>query len=143
MIQVPVAQLEFMEDGTTLWVHNREGSTVLRIKADKITVKRGCGNDCTHSDITINGEIEICIPENLGLDPKRPWRCMHGRFHDMITVDNELKCVRCGRTSSQVDNLKKEWKKLCAAGSVPTAKPPGPDTQSGLESSVQSADTGS
>lgn len=65
MIQIPVAQLEFMDGGTTLWIHNGEGSTVLRIKANKVTVKRGCENICAHADITVNGEIEICIPEEF------------------------------------------------------------------------------
>ena len=62
MIQIPVCQLEFAEGGNTLWVHSPIGATVLRIKTTgKINIKSGCENICSHADIIVAGDIEICL----------------------------------------------------------------------------------
>lgn len=61
-IQIPVTLLEFDEGGTTLWVHGPDGSTVLRLKAKKITKKRGCENICAHVDIIVDTNVEVCMP---------------------------------------------------------------------------------
>lgn len=64
MITIPVAVLEFSEDGNTIWIHNDQGSTVLRIKCSgKVKVHPGCENICAHADINVPGDIEICIPD--------------------------------------------------------------------------------
>lgn len=59
---IPVAMLEFVEGGNTLWVHNSQGGTVLRIACTKVAVKNGCSNTCAHADMRVQGTVEICIP---------------------------------------------------------------------------------
>jgi hypothetical protein len=61
-IEVPVAQLEFEDGGNTIWVHNEDGATVLRIKAGKVVAKMGCENVCAHADLVVQGTVEVCIP---------------------------------------------------------------------------------
>lgn len=62
MEQVPVAVLEFVDGGNTIWVHNNQGATVLRIKTmGKISVNRDCQNICSHADIITGSNIEICM----------------------------------------------------------------------------------
>lgn len=63
LYQIPVSVLEFRDGGTTIWVHGPDGATVLRIKATKIVARRSCENICAHADITVRGDIEVCIPE--------------------------------------------------------------------------------
>ena len=65
-IEIPVALLEFEEGGNTIWVHGADGATVLRVQAgrgSKIIVDRECSNICSHSDITVNGDINFCVKE--------------------------------------------------------------------------------
>lgn len=62
-INITVALLEFDEGGHTLWVHSPEGGTVLRIKCSgKITTTEACINPVAHSDIRVEGDINICLP---------------------------------------------------------------------------------
>lgn len=62
--QIPVAVVEFHEGGRAIWVHDAQGSTVLRIQCTgNVLVNPGCVNICAHSDINVIGDIEICIPE--------------------------------------------------------------------------------
>lgn len=66
MIQIPVALIEFQEGGRTIWIHNSEGCTVLRLQAppgSKITVNEECENICSHVDLAAKGNIEICLKE--------------------------------------------------------------------------------
>jgi hypothetical protein len=61
--KIEVCELEFDDDGNTLWVHSSVGATVLRIKCTgKVTVSRGCENIVPHSDMMVQGNIDICIP---------------------------------------------------------------------------------
>lgn len=62
--QVDVAMLEFDEGGNTIWVHSPRGATVLRIKTlgGKIVVNNECSNTVSHSDIIVEGDIEMCMP---------------------------------------------------------------------------------
>lgn len=63
-IRIPVAELEFEEGGNTIWVHSPIGATVLRIKTmGKIVVDKGCQNVCSHSDILVQEDIEMCLVE--------------------------------------------------------------------------------
>jgi len=63
MRQIEVAQLEYSEDGRTMWIHNSQGCTVLRIQCTgKIVEHDGCINICAHADINVQGDIQICIP---------------------------------------------------------------------------------
>lgn len=67
MIQIPAACIEFVEGGNTIFVHSPKGATVLRIKAvgsGRIVVNRKCENICSHSDIFVEGDIEICLVES-------------------------------------------------------------------------------
>ncbi len=61
-IKIPVVELEFEEGGNTIWVHNPIGATVLRIKTmGKITTNKECENVCSHSDIIVPDDINICL----------------------------------------------------------------------------------
>ena len=63
-VEIPVALLEFIEGGHTLWIHSPTGGTVLRIKCSgKITVDAQCSNSVAHSDIMVKGDIDMCVPE--------------------------------------------------------------------------------
>ena len=62
---IPVSAVEYNEGGNTIWVHNAQGATVLRIKCTgKVTVNNECENTCTHSDMLVIGDIELCVPRN-------------------------------------------------------------------------------
>jgi Ca2+-dependent lipid-binding protein len=64
-IKIDVAQLEFEEGGNTIWIHSPIGATVLRIKTmGKLTTKKGCKNVCSHADIVVNEDIEICLADD-------------------------------------------------------------------------------
>lgn len=59
-VEVPVSVLEFDVGGDTMWVHNADGMTVLRIKlppGTKFAAEGGCQNLCSHLDLTILGEV--------------------------------------------------------------------------------------
>lgn len=61
-IQIPVSVIEFDTDGKTLWIHNDQGATVLRIKAEGgFDVQSGCNNICSHSDIIVKDKVHICL----------------------------------------------------------------------------------
>ena len=63
-IEVPVALLEFEEGGNTIWIHGPMGATVLRIKTmGKIITEKGCENVCSHADIMVKEDIEICLTD--------------------------------------------------------------------------------
>lgn len=63
--QIPVALLEFDEGGNTLWVHDQEGSTVLRIKTlGHVVVNEKCTNIASHADMIVQDDIEICVVEH-------------------------------------------------------------------------------
>jgi len=62
MHTIPIAILEFQDGGKAIWIHNKQGSTVLRIQCTgKVHIKQGCENLCAHADINVPGNIEICI----------------------------------------------------------------------------------
>lgn len=66
MIQIEAALIEFMPGGNTIWVHGPNGATVLRIKATgKIIANRGCENICSHADMVVAGDIEVCLAESV------------------------------------------------------------------------------
>ena len=60
--QIEVSLLEFDDNGHTLWIHNAQGSTVLRIKCAHIEIDSACSNNAAHADIQVVGPITICIP---------------------------------------------------------------------------------
>lgn len=63
MIQIRVAMMEFSEGGKAIWIHNKEGSTVLRIQCSgEVQIHKGCVNICAHADINVKGNIDVCIP---------------------------------------------------------------------------------
>jgi len=64
MIKIPAAQVEFDPKGNTIWVHSPMGATILRIKTmGKINVQKGCENVCSHADMIVQGDIDICLSE--------------------------------------------------------------------------------
>ena len=65
MIQIPAACVEFNEGGNTIWVHSSIGATILRIKTmGKITVNSECENICSHSDMIVQDNIQICLSDD-------------------------------------------------------------------------------
>ena len=65
MIQIPAACIEFVDGGNTIWVHSPEGATILRIKTmGKINVNGECENVCSHSDMIVKENIEMCLSED-------------------------------------------------------------------------------
>lgn len=71
MMQIAVAMMEFCDAGRSIWIHDNEGSTVLRIQCTgKVKLHYGCTNICPHSDINVVGDIEICIPDALKPEPE-------------------------------------------------------------------------
>lgn len=61
-IKIPVVELEFEEDGNTIWVQSPEGATVLRIKTmGKIVVNESCENVVSHADIIVKKDIDFCL----------------------------------------------------------------------------------
>ena len=65
MIYIPAALIEFVDDGNTIWVHGPMGATILRIKTmGKITVNDECENICSHSDIIVKDDIEMCLSDD-------------------------------------------------------------------------------
>lgn len=64
-IQVPVAQLEYVEGSHTIWIHSPQGATVLRIKCTgKITSDQCKNSPTSHGDIIVEGDIQMCISED-------------------------------------------------------------------------------
>lgn len=65
MISIPAALIEFVEDGNTIWVHGPMGATILRLKTmGKIKVNGECENICSHSDMIVQNDIEICLSDD-------------------------------------------------------------------------------
>jgi hypothetical protein len=63
VIQIEVAMMEFVGGGKAIWIHNKEGSTVLRIQCTgEVKIHNGCTNICTHADINVKGNIDMCVP---------------------------------------------------------------------------------
>ncbi len=63
MNQVKVAIMEFSEGGRAIWIHDKKGSTVVRIHCTgQIKLHSGCENICVHTDINVSGDIDICVP---------------------------------------------------------------------------------
>lgn len=67
-IAIPVSHVEFDEGGNTLWVHNAQGATVLRIKVlhHRIRVESDCTNVCSHADIVTDPghDLVICLADD-------------------------------------------------------------------------------
>lgn len=62
MVKIDAALIEFVEGGQTIWVHGPEGATILRIKTmGKITSRSECENVCSHLDIQVQEDINICL----------------------------------------------------------------------------------
>ena len=62
--QLEASQVEFYEGQQTIWIHAPDGTTMLRIKCTgKIVVDNVCGAPNAHSDLIVQGDINICIPK--------------------------------------------------------------------------------
>lgn len=62
-VLIPVAAIEFVEGGNTLWIHAADGSTTLRLKATgKITSQVCNSSPFAHGDAMIQGDLCVCIP---------------------------------------------------------------------------------
>lgn len=63
-IKIPVMEMEFNLGGNTIWIQS-EGGTVLRIKCSgKIEIDRCTNSPISHSDLMIEGNINICISKD-------------------------------------------------------------------------------
>jgi hypothetical protein len=64
-VTIPVAQLEFEEDGHTIWIHNPQGGTTMRIKTmGKIVIEECKTSPHSHCDIMLKEDINICLAED-------------------------------------------------------------------------------
>jgi hypothetical protein len=62
---IPVAVLEFFENGKTIWIHDDRGFTILRLAVrGGVSIDNECTNLSAHADIEVNGPVEICIPRS-------------------------------------------------------------------------------
>lgn len=62
-IKIPVVELEFEEGGNTIWVHGPDGTTVLRVRADKILERTMMTN--VHSSLpVVVSRIECSSPNS-------------------------------------------------------------------------------
>jgi hypothetical protein len=75
-VEIPVAMLEFHDNGNTIWVHSPVGATVMRIKTmGKIIVDDTCENVVSHVDIIVQGDIHVCLTNDamkVATPVKRP-----------------------------------------------------------------------
>jgi hypothetical protein len=62
-MRIPVASLEFNENGNTIWIHSPKGPTVLRIKVLGKLRTAACDPDApvSHCDIVVPGDVKFCI----------------------------------------------------------------------------------
>ncbi len=66
MNQINLGECELCWDGKRLWL-NSAGGNILRLRATgRVIVDEHCQNPMPHSDIIINGDIPLCIPEESG-----------------------------------------------------------------------------
>lgn len=64
-VTIPVIALKFNEGSNTIWIHSPEGGTVLRIKCTGKIISDQCKNSpISHSDIVVNGDINMCLSED-------------------------------------------------------------------------------
>ena len=64
-IKIPVSELAFTVQGSTIWIHGSHGGTTLRIKCTgKINVDQCKDSPISHCDIMVNGDINFCISED-------------------------------------------------------------------------------
>jgi hypothetical protein len=59
MPTIPVAQLEFTEGGNTLWIHNDQGMTVLRVRLSGPIEIDKCTNPSAHMDVVATQDPEV------------------------------------------------------------------------------------
>lgn len=63
MLEIPVEMLQIDDGGRAMWLHDENGSTVMRLQTTGIiTLNHKCTNNCPHVDIRVSGDIEICVP---------------------------------------------------------------------------------
>ena len=64
-IGVPVCLMEFNNGSNTIWIQSPEGATILRIKCKgKINIDQCNNSPTSHSDIIVEGDINICLSED-------------------------------------------------------------------------------
>ena len=65
-VAIPVAELEFINGGNTIWIHSPLGGTVLRIKCSgKITIESCDSNPNSHIDLMVEGNMNFCLSEDI------------------------------------------------------------------------------
>jgi len=61
-IIIPVYEMEFVNEGNTIWIHSPDGGSVLRIKCSGKIIPDVCKNSpISHGDILVDGDIHICV----------------------------------------------------------------------------------
>lgn len=64
-IIIPVCELEFIDNGNTIWVQSPQGATILRIKCSgKIKTDTCTVSPVSHGDILVDGDINLCVSKD-------------------------------------------------------------------------------
>jgi hypothetical protein len=65
---IPATALEFEEGGHTIWVHGKDGGTILRIKLldGRITSEACTNSPISHADIAVRGveTVKFCLSDD-------------------------------------------------------------------------------
>ena len=65
-ILIQAACVEFVNGGNTIWIQSPQGATVLRIKCSGEILTESCTQSPTsHGDILVDGDIQICVANDL------------------------------------------------------------------------------
>lgn len=65
-VTIAASQIEFVEGGTTLWIHGPTGSTILRLKVTGKVMTAKCETSpVPHGDAIITGDLTICMPKRV------------------------------------------------------------------------------
>lgn len=65
-VKIPAAQIEFVDGGNTIWVHNNMGGTVMRIKCTgKIVTGTSKNSPYSYTDMIVEGDISFCCSEDV------------------------------------------------------------------------------
>ena len=64
-ISIPVYAIEFNVGSNTIWIQSPQNGTSLRIKCTgKINIDQCKDSPLSHSDIMIEGDINVCLSED-------------------------------------------------------------------------------
>lgn len=62
MTTIEIGECELAWDGHRIWL-NAAGGNVLRVKCTgRVIVDEACRNPVAHSDICVEGDLNLCVP---------------------------------------------------------------------------------